>query len=70
MRRSRACSRVETDSPMREMASLSGLMLKLFIVWLMSYMIDGVSFFVRLLSYVLRTVAGSSERSILAVVLC
>lgn len=28
---------------MREMASLSGLMLKLLIVWLMSYMIDGVS---------------------------
>lgn len=33
---SRACSRVEMDSPIREMAALSGLMLKLLIVWLMS----------------------------------
>lgn len=36
-RRSRACCNVESDSLMRETASLSGVMLKLPIVWWMSW---------------------------------
>lgn len=65
IRSSRACLRVESESPIRETASLSGAMLKLLIVWWMSYM---------LLAIELRdekkchTDAGSSSSNILMMV--
>jgi hypothetical protein len=65
MRRSRACWRVEIDSETRDTASLSGWMLKLLIVWLISWR-RGQWEALRAVM-VGRTVAGSSERSILSV---
>lgn len=63
--RSRACCSVESDSLMRETASLSGVMLKFPIVWWISWDRD-ISWSPGTVSYTL-TVAGSSSRSMIVV---
>lgn len=53
---------------MRVTACLSGWMLKLPIVWWMSYRFVSFFFFSHVIKFTIRTVEGSSSRSILALV--